>query len=55
MNGNWYVVKKGRIYRVHSCVPKHGWKVVGVATERFLAVRLMWQKVGEAKGLLPCW
>jgi hypothetical protein len=47
MNGNWYVLRKGKTFEVHSCV-KRGYEVVATRNSKQLAVRAMFAVVGNA-------
>lgn len=47
MNGDWYVLRKGKTFEVHSCV-KHGYKVIATRSSKALAIRAMYVAVGNA-------
>lgn len=47
MNGNWYVLRKGKLYKVRSCV-QHGYRVVATCDSRQHAISTMYKAVGNA-------
>lgn len=46
----WYVLKKGRLYKVCSC-KQHFWKVVDYADSKPKATKLLFKHVGIGMGL----